>query len=113
MKLNYAHIGKRIREKRTAAKLSQATLAELADTSPQYISHIETGRKKISLGVIANIASVLDTSVDYLITGNTENRNNEPLGPLSGLTAYEKRILMDIVTATRRTLNENRWLLNE
>ena len=57
MNLNYVQIGNRIREARIAAKLSQATLAELADTSPQYISHIENGRKKASLSSLVSIAS--------------------------------------------------------
>ena len=113
MNLNYERIGKRIREKRIALRLSQADLAELADTSPQYISHIETGKKKVSLGVLYNIASALSTSMDYLITGNTENVSNDPYGPLIGMTAYEKRIMADIITATRRTLDENRWRFDE
>ena len=95
MKLNYDHIGKRIREKRVEIKMSQATLAELADISPQYISHIETGRKKASLGVIANVAVVLDTSVDYLLTGCAGLSKSEPadsVGLLSGLQPGVEKI---------------------
>lgn len=116
MKLNYDHIGKRIREKRVEIKMSQATLAELADISPQYISHIETGRKKASLGVIANVAIVLDTSVDYLLTGCAALSKSEPadsVGLLSGLTVYEKYILLDIISSVRHSLEENRWRLFE
>ena len=41
MGLNYKHIGRRIREERIRTGMSQEKLAELADSSPQYISHIK------------------------------------------------------------------------
>ena len=63
MGLNYKHIGRRIREERIRTGMSQEKLAELADSSPQYISHIENARKKASLEMIVRVANALDVSV--------------------------------------------------
>lgn len=116
MNLNYVQIGNRIREARIAAKLSQATLAELADTSPQYISHIENGRKKASLSSLVSIASALDISIDILLTGNAVSQTHIYAGEiqklLDGLSIYEKRIVLDVIVATKRTLSEHRWMLD-
>ena len=41
MNPDYKQVGRRIREERLAAGISQADLAELVDVSPQYISLVE------------------------------------------------------------------------
>ena len=71
MKLNYKHLGRRIREERIRAGISQARLAEMADSSPQYISHIENARKKASLGLIVRIANALDFIHASVVSGGT------------------------------------------
>ena len=58
--LNYAHIGKRIKEKRTSLHITQEKLSEKIDVSPSYISEIERGTSISSLAVITKIANVLD-----------------------------------------------------
>lgn len=67
MKIDYKRIGERIKENRCRSNMTQATLAELADMSDTYISRIETGAKKASLGSLIKIAYVLDTSLDALV----------------------------------------------
>ena len=88
MKLDYRQIGLRIRKQRIKARMSQEQLAEAIEASPQYISHIETARKKASLEMIVNIANVLDTSVDQLIAGNQTLESAELSRLVSGCTAY-------------------------
>lgn len=46
MVLNYKRIGQRIRVIRRARKMTQAELAECANLSVPYVSHIENGIKQ-------------------------------------------------------------------
>ena len=116
MDLNYKHIGKRIREERTRARMSQETLAESVDSSPQYISHIENARKKPSLEMLVRIANVLDVSVDQLLSENLSGRqykcDAELSRLISGCSNYERRVILDIALATRYSLEENRWIIH-
>ena len=115
MELNYEHIGRRIREERTKAGFSQAKLAEMADSSPQYISHIENARKKASLEIIVRIANALDISVDRLLSGNLSVCSYRPDNELSELISdcsnYERSVMLDIVLAVRHSLKKNRNLI--
>ena len=114
MNPDYKQIGKRIRQERLAAKLSQAELAELADVSPQYISLVENGRKQLSLTVLLRVASTLSASVDWLLTGNQMRilyqEDTSPYGLFSGCTGYERKVLLEIILAAKRSLTENRHL---
>lgn len=74
--LNYAEIGKRIKLKRNEIHLTQEKLSEIIDVSPSYISEIERGTSICSLATIANISTVLQTSLDYLVFGITENNSS-------------------------------------
>ena len=54
MEINYALIGKRIRETRKQRGLSAEELAEIADLSTVYISYIENAKRKPSLESFIN-----------------------------------------------------------
>jgi transcriptional regulator with XRE-family HTH domain len=54
--------GKRLRELRLTAGLSQEQLAEAAELDRTYISSTERGRRNISLEAISRIASALNIS---------------------------------------------------
>ena len=62
-------IGKRIRKKRNSKKLSQEKLAFAINVSKQTISLIERGRQEPGSHLIIKIAKMLETSTDYLLTG--------------------------------------------
>ena len=117
MKPDYKQIGKRIRWERLAAGISQAELAELADVSPQYISLVENGRKQLSLTMLVHIADVLSVSTDWLLFGHQGSagyQEDEGIHSLlSGCTGYERRVVLDIASAAKRSLTENRRLLND
>ena len=55
--LNYAAIGKKIRQLRKSRELSQEQLAEQVWISVTHMSHIETGNTKLSLPVFVDIAN--------------------------------------------------------
>ena len=114
MALNYEYIGKRIREERSRTGMSQATLAELSDSSPQYISHIENARKKASLDIIVRISNALGISVDQLLAGNQVNDrydySRELTRVIEGCSSYEKSIILDVATATKTSLGAHGWM---
>lgn len=61
-------VGGRIRRRRQALRLSQKDLAVDGITAA-YISRIERGTRKPSLGALIAIADQLDTTANYLVTG--------------------------------------------
>lgn len=112
MELDYPALGKRIKAFRKEVGLSQALLAEFIDVSPQYISHIETGRKKASLEIIVRIANVLNLSLDRLVSDNlyhTQQAYYEYLGDLLlDCRPEERKVLLDVMSTLRKSLKENR-----
>lgn len=77
VELNYKEIGKRIKAKRLEKHLTQEKLSELIDVSPSYVSEIERGGSICSLHTLAKINDALDSSLDYLVFGITnENAKN-------------------------------------
>ncbi|MCM1364997.1 MAG: helix-turn-helix domain-containing protein [Faecalibacterium sp.] len=69
MSVDYKMIGKRIKTKRSAIGLTQEKLAEKLDVSVGYISQIERGITKVSLGTLAEISSILGVDISYFVTG--------------------------------------------
>jgi len=115
MAINFEILGKRIKELRGQRMLSQEELAELADVTAQYISYIETGRKKVSLQVLVNIADGLSVSVDNLLMGNQKTEIPLYMMELTSLmencNQYERRIVYEQIISLVKTLKENRKLL--
>lgn len=70
--LDYVMIGQRVRVARTNMGLQQAELAFRAGLTTSHMSHIETGRTKVSLPTIVKIANVLSVSVDELLCDSVE-----------------------------------------
>ena len=56
-------IGKRITELRKAKKISQQKFAYEADIERSFLTHIEKGRKNISVGTLQKITSALQISI--------------------------------------------------
>lgn len=67
-KKDYKAIGKRIRYLRIEKKLTQEKIAEKADISVNYVSQIENGEAKFSLGVMIGLINALDSSADYILS---------------------------------------------
>ncbi len=56
-------VGERITELRKARKLSQQKFSYAADMERTYLTHIEKGRKNISLTTLEKILKALDVSL--------------------------------------------------
>jgi len=112
MALNYISIGQKIKAIRKRKGLSQQTLSELIDRSPTYVSYIEGGIKSMSLDTFILIVNALNTTADELLIDNLENTtkvsNHEFSVLLSDCSDYERRILLDLITVTKKSHRENR-----
>lgn len=102
--MNYSKIGLRIAEARVKHDLTQEELAEKISKTSQFISNIETGKRKPSLSTLLNIAKVLNLSLDYLIYDNDiEEKIRDDIymkqiyKQLESLDDEKKNKLLDIV----------------
>ena len=114
MKVNYTAIGARIRALRKKRGIPQSILAERIELSPAFISYIEGGRKVMSLETFLLIANALNASADELLADNLDNTvrvsNHEFADLLSDCTEYEKKVMLDVASATKHSMRSNRKL---
>lgn len=109
--LDYVEIGSKIRAYRKMRNLSQEQLAEKIWISTTHMSHIETGSTKLSLPVLVDISNILGVGIDDLLDTEanarkkvTTNKINEIL---NSCTPDQIRIIEQIITATKKALDEN------
>ena len=106
---NFINLGKRIRQKRKAKKITQESLAEKVDVGTTHISHIETGCTKLSLITFISIANALDVSADELLCDYVNNSSqiykNELSLLLDNCTDKEIRFIYDMVNCTLTCLH--------
>lgn len=65
--IDYAAIGKRIRQNRRWEDVTQQQLAEMIGCSTSFIGHIERGSRKMSVETLEAICMALNVSSDYLL----------------------------------------------
>jgi hypothetical protein len=75
------------------------------------MSHIETGSTKLSLPVLVKVANALSCGTDELLSDNLENCrpiiNREVAALLDGCDAATRRVLVDILRATKGSIERN------
>ena len=76
MEIDYKVIGERIKEARRKKGWSQERLSEEIDVAVAYISRIERGGSQVNLKRLAQISKVLDTSIEFFITGSATEAPN-------------------------------------
>ena len=59
--------GKKVLERRLSLKISQETLANMADLDRTYLPDIEKGKRNVSLRVADKIAKALNVSLKDLL----------------------------------------------
>lgn len=108
--MDYYAIGQRIRKFRKAQNLSQEQLAERIGISTTHMSHIETGNTKLSLPVLVDIAGVLGVQTDELIY-DVVNQKTVAISELSGVldscTTEELSVMIDILKATKVSMDKH------
>ncbi len=101
MAIDYSLIGKRVATARKERGLTQDKLAEKADISNNYLSHIETSRSIPSLETLMNICDALDVTPDYLLLGTSDRQKDYLISDiedkLNQCTDYEKRVIFNLI----------------
>jgi transcriptional regulator with XRE-family HTH domain len=101
-------LGKRIQELRKADNISQNDLARRIGISKAQMSRYEVKGVQPPADILNKIADVLNTSVDYLINGNTDEKakaalkNTELLKrfkEMEQLPENEQNILLNVISA--------------
>jgi transcriptional regulator with XRE-family HTH domain len=65
--LDFAKIGKKIKDLRLSKGLTQEYVANVAYVNTSHISNIENNRVKISLSTLVQVCNALDVTVDYVL----------------------------------------------
>lgn len=108
--MDHLQIGRQIRLARLQKNLTQTQLAEAANLSVPYISHVERGKKRVSLDALVRIAQALEVTLDQLLSGVQPQDRAAYLPELEELladcTLRERRILRDVTVAVKQSLRE-------
>ncbi len=97
--LDRRQVGRRIRDARQDRGWTQAVLAEHARLSATYLSHLEHGRKQVSLEALVQIATAMDLSLNQLLE----------LPDCREGTFAQQMAISRIGAVVRQILNENGW----
>lgn len=66
--VDYVAMGKRMKMRRRAKKLSQEEMANAVQISISFYGNIERGTRVPSVDTLVAIANVLEVGIDYLLT---------------------------------------------
>ena len=109
MSIECEGLGKRIRELREKAGITQQKLAEIAGVSSVHMSKVETGIALPGVEVVVRIANYFGVTTDWIlrenIPGLTDKLGDEMAGLLSDCSPSERefyeRVLKDTTKALR------------
>lgn len=108
MAIDYEILGRRIKDARKKAGLTQEQLASATGMSQQHIGNIETAANKLSLQALVDIANALDTTTDALLYDNlTSAVNSYDLKSktiLDGCNDQEKESLVHLMEEIRNAI---------
>lgn len=106
--LDFRLIGRRVRDFRLDRGLTQEKLAEAAELSVPYVSHIERGARKASINTLIKIAGALDVTVDALLLGWQSSEaitlDSEVKSLLDDCSPRERQTLLEITSAVKEIL---------
>jgi len=93
-----AHVGQRVRLRRTLLGMSQERLGDALELTFQQVQKYERGANRISAGTLYRLAQILDVPISFFFDGieETSGAGGGPLPTDSGdalLTRREARIL--------------------
>ena len=89
----YKGLGKRIRQQRIVAQMTQEKLAEEAGISLSFLGHIERGTRKASLDTLVRICNALKVSPQLLLQDSLED---DLLGADISVTEPHRQLLREI-----------------
>ncbi|MCL2513483.1 MAG: helix-turn-helix transcriptional regulator [Oscillospiraceae bacterium] len=110
---DYELIGRRIKERRLALKLTQETLAEFAGIGIQHMSKIENGHTKLSLPCLIALANALKTTVDHLLMDSIDvsapDIIREAESVFSDCTPAEIFVITQTINALKQSLRTRKF----
>ena len=74
MFFNQSDFGSRVRKCRKLAEITQEELANRIGVDRNHISRIERGAKACSIDLLVELSAALHVSTDYLLTGQSIDR---------------------------------------
>ena len=89
----YEELGKRIRQQRILAQMTQEKLAERAGISLSFLGHIERGTRKASLDTLVKLCNALKVSPRVLLQDSLED---DLLEDNVEISEPQKRLLREI-----------------
>ncbi len=92
-------LGKRVRELRRKAGITQLDLACRVNISESYIALIEADKRNPGMDIISTLANEFHVSVDYLVSGRASEEDNLMLREWTSL--IKKRSQKDIESALK------------
>jgi len=99
-------LGNRIKELRKAKNWSQKDLAKPLGTSSAQLNKYESSQNTPQIDRLVLLAELLDTTVDYLLTGNSSSdlpiyntRLIQRMKVIEGFEAQEKEIVIELLDA--------------
>lgn len=93
-------VGRRVRQAREAAGLTQERFAEFIGISPQNVSCIERGLTGMSLTVLQRMCKILHVTSDSLLMDEyTENDAETIARRLQQLTPQQFQVVKDIINS--------------
>lgn len=96
--MSMVEMGLRIVERRKRLGLTQETLAEKADVTPQFVSYAESGKRAMRPENLLKMANVLEVSADYLLTGQIIDKDMLLLSDkLRSLSPSQFRIIEHVI----------------
>ena len=69
----YQELGKRVRQQRMLAQMTQEKLAEKAGISLSFLGHIERGTRKASLDTVIKLCNALQVSPSLLLQDSLDS----------------------------------------
>lgn len=103
-------VGRRVREAREAAGLTQERFAELLGISPQNVSCVERGLAGVSLTVLRRMCEILHVSSDSLLMGESADNKAEAIAHrLEKLPPEQFRVVQEVINGVLEltVLSEN------
>ena len=107
---NISGIGRRVPKFREERCLTQEVLSEAAGVSVPYVSHIERGIKKPSLGTLLRLSAALDVTVHTLLRGHQPAEATAFYSDVQELlddcSQKERKVLLEIAAAVKQILRD-------
>lgn len=106
----YKAAGKQIQLLRQRHNLTQKELAEIINSSQNYLSDVETGKKRPSLDYYITIANYFKVSLDQLFADELNMKKNIIIDSVVLKMGYmsdkEQKLVLDMVESIQKYVDE-------